>query len=95
MGYSEPPQYSRPPLEVLGAACLHAGKFDDARAAFGKALVERPRSGFALYGIAAAWEKEGKRSDAAKAYREFLEAWSHADRDLPQIKSAQEFLSGQ
>ena len=93
LGYSEPPQYSRPPLEVLGAVCTRAGKFDDARVAFHKVLVAHPKSGFALYGIAVAWEKEGKRNEAAKAYREFLDAWSHADRDLPQIRAAQTFLA--
>ena len=93
LGYSEPPQYSRPALEVLGAVGLRAGRFEEARAVFAQALAQRPRSGFALYGIAAAWEKEGKRAEAAKAYREFLDAWSHADRDLPQIRAAQQYLA--
>ncbi len=89
LGYSEPPQYSRPALEVLGAACIRAGKFDEARAAYRKALTKRPHSGFALYGIALSWDKQGDRQQAAKAYREFLDAWSHADPDLPQMKAAQ------
>ena len=93
LGYSEPPQYSRPALEVLGDACVRAGKFDEARNIYKKVLEQRPRSGWALYGIAAAWDKEGKREEAAKAYREFLEAWSHADPDLPQIKGAGAYLS--
>jgi tetratricopeptide (TPR) repeat protein len=91
-GYSEPPQYSRPALEVLGLACIRAGKFDDARTAFQKALKQRPRSGWALYGIALAWDKQGKKPEAVNAYREFLDAWSNADSDLPQIKSAQAYL---
>ncbi|MFN7995627.1 MAG: tetratricopeptide repeat protein [Bryobacteraceae bacterium] len=93
LGYSEPPQYSRPALEVLGAVLIRAGKFADARSAFGEALARRPRSGFALYGIATAWDKEGKRAEAAKAYREFLNAWSHADRELPQIQAAQRYTA--
>ena len=93
IGYSEPPQYSRPALEVLGAVCARAGKYEEARAAFGKALAQRPHSGFALYGIATAWEKEGKHAEAAKAYQEFLDAWSNADRDLPQVKAAQHYLA--
>jgi tetratricopeptide (TPR) repeat protein len=93
LGYSEPPQYSRPPLEVLGGALIRAGKFDDARAAYKKDLHERPRSGFALYGIALAWDKQGNRGKAAKAYREFLEAWSHADPDLPQLRAAKAYLA--
>jgi tetratricopeptide (TPR) repeat protein len=93
IGYFEPPQYSRPALEVLGASCLRAGKFGEAREAYQKALARRPHSGFALYGIALAWDKQGDKQQAAKAYREFLDAWSQADPDLPQIKLAKEYLS--
>ncbi|HTQ58453.1 MAG TPA: tetratricopeptide repeat protein [Bryobacteraceae bacterium] len=93
-GYSEPPLYARPALEVFGAVLIRAGKFDDARAEFRKELARRPRSGFALYGIAFAWDKEGKREEAAKAYLDFLGAWSHADSDLPQVKAARQYLAG-
>ena len=93
LGYSEPPQYSRPPLEVLGEALIRAGRYKDARDAYQNDLVERPHSGFALYGIAVAWDKEGNHSEATKAYREFLDAWSHADSDLPQIKAAKAYLA--
>ncbi|HTU46292.1 MAG TPA: tetratricopeptide repeat protein [Bryobacteraceae bacterium] len=93
IGYSEPPQYSRPSLEVLGASCIRAGKFSEAREAYQKALLERPRSGFALYGIALAWDKQGDKKQAVKAYRDFLDVWSHADPDLPQIKLARNYLS--
>ncbi len=95
LGYSEPPQYSRPPLEVLGAALIRAGRYREAREAYEKDLEERPHSGFALYGIASAWEKEGKHAEAAQAYREFLDAWSHADSDLSQIKTAQAYVQSQ
>jgi tetratricopeptide (TPR) repeat protein len=95
IGYSEPPQYSRPPLEVLGEALTRAGKFADARDVYKKDLLERPRSGFALYGIALAWDKEGNRTEAAKAYREFMAAWSHADPELQQLKAARTYLSSE
>ena len=94
LGYAEPPRYSRPALESLGHGLIRAGKFSDARDAFDKELRRRPHSGFALYGIALAWEKEGSREESIKAYRAFLDSWSHADRDLPQIKHAQGYLAG-
>jgi tetratricopeptide (TPR) repeat protein len=93
LGYSEPPRYSRPPAEVLGEVLMRAGKFSDARAAYQKDLTERPGSGFALHGIALSWEKEGNRAEAAKAYSKFLAVWSHADPELPQVKTAQAYLS--
>jgi len=93
LGYAEPPLYSRPALESLGHAFIRAAKYADARDAFEHELHERPRSGFALYGIALAWDKEGKHGEAAKAYRTFLDAWPHADPNLPQIKAAQAYLA--
>jgi tetratricopeptide (TPR) repeat protein len=85
LGYSEPPRYSRPALESLGYAALRAGKWDDARVAFGQVLVARPKSGFGYYGVALAYEKEGNRQAAAEAYRQFLDAWKYADSDLPMM----------
>ena len=92
-GYSEPPSYSRPALESLGYACIRAGHWDDAREAFQQVLEERPKSGFGLYGIALAYEKQGDREKAAQAYRDFLEAWKNADPDLAQVKAARAFLA--
>jgi len=93
LGYSEPPQYSRPPLEVLGEALIRAGRYKEARDAYNSELLDRPHSGFALYGIATAWDKEGNHAEAAKAYREFLTAWSHADADLVQVKVAKAYVA--
>jgi tetratricopeptide (TPR) repeat protein len=92
LGYSEPPTYARPELESLGQALIHAGSYSEARDAFHKELHERPHSGFALYGIGLAWDREGNRAEAGKAYREFLEAWRNADRDLPEIQAAESRL---
>lgn len=89
IGYAEPPTYARPEQESLGHALIRAGKYSDAREAFQKELHERPKSGFALYGIALAWDREGNKGEASKAYREFLEAWKNADRDLPQVRAAE------
>ena len=95
LGYSEPPQYSRPPLEVLGEALIKAGRYKEARDVYARDLLERPKSGFALYGIAAAWDKEGNRAEAAKAYRDFLAAWSAADADLVQVKLAKAYVGSE
>jgi tetratricopeptide (TPR) repeat protein len=88
LGYAEPPQYARPEPESLGYALIRAGNYSEARDAFQRDLRERRRSGFGLYGIALAWDREGNRAEAAKAYREFLEAWKNADSDLAMVRAA-------
>ena len=87
LGYSEPPMYSRPALESLGYAAIRAGKWDEARDAFRRVLAARPQSGFGYYGIALAYDKEGNKAAASKAYAEFLDV-EVADADLAMVQAA-------
>lgn len=89
LGYWEPPHYTRPVLESLGAAYARAGKFGEARAAFEKILKARPNSGFAFLAIARSFEKSGDKAKANEFYKRFLKVWANADRDLPQITEAE------
>ena len=93
LGYREPPQYIRPVGEAEGAAMLTIGRWPDAKAAFGRALVSRPHSGFARYGIALANERSGNREAAVESYADFLTAWKDADPALPQIARARAYLA--
>ncbi len=93
LGYREPPNYIRPVGETEGAAMLRARRWDDAKAAFEKALSERPHSGFVLYGIAAANEQLGDRQAAFAAYSDFLTAWKDVDAGLPQVAHARAYLT--
>jgi tetratricopeptide (TPR) repeat protein len=88
LGYWEPPHYTRPVLESLGAAYARAGKFDDARAAFEKILKTRPNSGFAYLAIAKTYAMANDNAKAAEFYRQFLKVWERADADLPAVKEA-------
>jgi hypothetical protein len=93
LGYREAPNYIRPVGETEGAAMVIAGEWVEAEAAYRRALVERPRSGFALYGIALTSEKSGDSAAATKEYAAFLAAWHHADPELPQVRHAQSYLA--
>jgi len=93
LGYREPPPYIRPVAETEAAALMAIGDWTDATSAYQKALVQRPRSGFALYGIAMCSEKAGHSVAAAKEYAEFLEAWKNADPVLTQVIHAQTYVA--
>jgi predicted Zn-dependent protease len=93
LGYHEPPSFIRPAAETEAAAMMNAGKWAEAQAASKAALVERPNSGFALYGVAQATEKSGDAGAATVAYKQFLSAWKTADPGLPEVGHAQEWLS--
>lgn len=92
LGYHEPPAYDRPVGETEAAAFIAASDWTAALAAYKEALVDRPRSGFPLYGMAIASEQAGDSTAAAAEYTDFLAAWKSADSDLPQLAHARAFL---
>jgi hypothetical protein len=93
LGYHEPPAYVRPVAETEAAAFMAVSDWPAAKAAYQEALAERPRSGFPLYGIAAASEKAGDISAATDEYKEFLSAWKSADGNLPQVAHARDYVA--
>jgi tetratricopeptide (TPR) repeat protein len=92
LGYHEPPLYIRPVAETEAEALLRAKDYAGARTAFQAALVERPQSGFELYGIARADELAGNAAAAKTEYQAFLKAWPSADAKLSQLEHAHEAL---
>jgi hypothetical protein len=92
LGYHEPPAYVRPVGETEAAAFIAASDWTAAMVAYKQALVDRPRSGFPLFGIAIASEQAGDSTAAAAEYADFLAAWKSADSDLPQLAHARAFL---
>jgi tetratricopeptide (TPR) repeat protein len=95
LGYREPPTYIRPVGETEGAALLRAGDFAGAHKAYAEALVERPKSGFPLYGIARSSEAAGDATKARVEYAEFAEAWKRGDAEMPEMAHAREYMAGQ
>jgi len=93
LGYREPPAYLRPVAEAEAAALMTAEDWPGAKDAYKKALLERPKSGFPLYGIAAASERSGDAKAAAAAYAEFVAAWKNADSDLSELTHARAYLA--
>lgn len=81
--YDEPPPWHLPVRHVLGAVLLEADRPEAAEAVYRRALERFPENGWALYGLAAALERQG-RSDAAAGVRaRFERAWRSADVELP------------
>jgi tetratricopeptide (TPR) repeat protein len=95
LGYREPPTYIRPVGETEGLALLGAGDAAGAHDAYAAALVERPNSGFALYGLARSSEAAGHTDTARAEYTKFLEAWRDSDPSTPELAHARQFLTGQ
>jgi tetratricopeptide (TPR) repeat protein len=93
LGYHEPPLYIRPVAETEAVALLKAKDYAGAETAYEAALVERPDSGFELYGLARVMELSGDSKGAHVGYEAFLKAWPAADAGLPEVTHAREVLS--
>jgi tetratricopeptide (TPR) repeat protein len=93
LGYREPPIYIRPVGETEAAALMAVADWSGAKAAYERALQERPRSGFPLYGIAMCSEQAGDVGAATTEYADFMESWKDANPDLAQLAHARAFLA--
>jgi tetratricopeptide (TPR) repeat protein len=92
LGYHEPPLYIRPVGETEAVALLKAKDYAGAKSAYEAALVERPDSGFELYGLARVMELSGDTRGARAGYQTFLKAWPAADPGLAEVTHAREVL---
>jgi len=95
LGYHEPPMYIRPVGETEAAALMKAKDYAGAKAAYDEALIERPKSGFGLYGLARVKEAQGDAAGAREAYSAFLKAWEHADAGLAEVAHAKQVVGGE
>jgi tetratricopeptide (TPR) repeat protein len=93
LAYREPPTYIRPVGETEGAALMRAGDYAGAHKAYAEALVERPKSGFPLYGMARSSEAAGDAAKARAEYAEFAEAWKRGDSEMPEMAHAREYMA--
>ena len=73
--YDEPPAWYLPMRQVLGEVYLGAGQARDAEAAFREDLKRNRENGWALRGLEAALEKQGKNAEAAEAAARLRKAW--------------------
>lgn len=80
--YMEPPTWSYPVRQHLGAVLLAAGRPAEAEAAYREDLVEWRENGWSLFGLAQALDAQGKAAEAAAARARFEQAWAAADVKL-------------
>ena len=92
LGYREPPYYIRPVSETRGDSLMRAKRYADAKKVYQAALMERPNSGFPLYGIAQADVAAGDQGAASADFAALLSAWKNADAALPQIAAAKAWV---
>ena len=82
LSYDEPADWFVPVRHQLGAWLLAAGKAAEAEKVYRADLVQHPKNGWALFGLAQALTAEKKSGEAAKVQKEFAEAWKNADVKL-------------
>jgi hypothetical protein len=81
--YGEPPEWSVPVRQELGAVLLAAGRAQEAERAFREDLDRFPDNGWSLAGLARSLDAQGRSAEAATTRRSLEDAWSSADVPVP------------
>jgi hypothetical protein len=90
---SQPPYPIVPAHEFYGTMLLEMHHVAEAERHFAETLTRTPGRPKAIYGLARAAEARGDTPTATTRYTEFLELWTHADQDRPELARAQRFLA--
>lgn len=89
---SGPPSLIKPSHELFGELLLRAGRSREAADQFHTALLRQPNRARSLIGAARAAAANGDIKSSSDYYSKFLKQWEHADRDLPEIREATDYL---
>jgi len=89
---SGPPSLIKPTHELYGEILLRAGKPEAAAEQFKTALLRQPNRARSLLGAARAAARSGDQRGAMSAYARLSEQWQLADKGLPELREAQEYL---
>jgi hypothetical protein len=81
--YGEPPEWSVPVRQELGAVLLRAGRPALAEVAFRDDLRRFPDNGWSLDGLARSLEAQGRTGEAAEARRRFDSIWNPGEAPPP------------
>ena len=77
--YGEPPEWTVPVRQEMGAVLLAAGRAAEAEQAFRQDLDRFPENGWSLHGLASSLRAQGRTADADVALAAYERAWDGAD----------------
>ena len=80
--YGEPPDWSVPVRQDLGAVLLAAGRPAEAQRAFEEDLKRFPDNGWSLHGLAEALRAQGRGAEADAMMQRFQQMWRGAEVEL-------------
>jgi tetratricopeptide (TPR) repeat protein len=78
--------------DCLANANLQVGHYDAAIDEYQRILRLNPNFPLAYFHLAQAFQRKGETETAREYYDKFLQIWSHADNDIPQVILAKEQL---
>lgn len=78
--------------DCLADAYLELGRYDEAIAEYERVLQLNPNYPLARFHLGQAFELKGLADKAAENYKLFLQIWNQADEDIPELKTAQNFI---
>ncbi len=78
--------------DCLGLAFLRLGRFDEAIAEFERILQINPNYPLVRFRLGEAYRSKGMADEARRNYSIFLDSWSKADIDVPEVAAAHKYL---